>query len=158
MARPLYTAPPVPSSYSTNAFWPSTAGAQAVIVPPSPSKMNLAGPEVLPCVTTKSVVPFATMPVGSAGPLSPAGMFTTRVWRRPVPSYNVAVCVRLFATHTVAPDANTIPHGLTRFASLVAAATAPSDTSLLKEYALGVGVGAGVGAVEGVDGGADCDP
>jgi hypothetical protein len=37
--------------------------------------------------------------------------------------------------------------------------TAPSDTSLLTEYALGVGggVGAGGGAA-GVDGGVDCDP
>jgi hypothetical protein len=68
----------------------------------------------------------------------------------------------LFATHTVAPGAKTIPHGLTRFASLVAAATAPSETSLLTEYALVVGVGGGVGggfgAVAGVDGGVDCDP
>ena len=42
---------------------------------------------------------------------------------------------------------------------MVAAVTAPSETSLLTEYTLGVGVGVGVGggfdAVGGVDGGGD---
>jgi hypothetical protein len=51
---------------------------------------------------------------------------------------------------------------LTRFASVVAAVTEPSETSLLTEYALDVGVGVGFGdgfgAVAGADGGADCDP
>src|SRR6516165_5235357 len=120
--------------------------------------MNLAEAAAPPCVTMKPLVSLATMPVGSADPLTPAGMLTTRGWRKPVPSYNVEVWVRLFATHTGAPGAITIPHGLTSFASVVAAVTAPSETSLLMEYALGVGAGGGFGAAGGVGGGGDCDP
>ncbi|SAL84307.1 hypothetical protein AWB68_07251 [Caballeronia choica] len=65
----------------------STAGAQAVTEPPSPTKMNAAAPDFPACVTLKSVaLPLNTMPVGLAGPEAVAGMLTTSDCTTPLPS------------------------------------------------------------------------
>ena len=69
-----------------------TFGAQPVICPPSDAKMNRAGPEpsvfcgVLP-LTTKSLPPLNTMPVGLPA-VSPGagGIVTTSAFALPVPS------------------------------------------------------------------------
>ena len=70
----------------TIAFVGATAGAHAVIVPPSPEKIKAPTPVLPPWVTVKSVVPLNTMPVGFAGPLIPFGMLTTRDCGTPLPS------------------------------------------------------------------------
>ncbi len=69
------------------AFVAFTDGAQAVIVPPSPSKMKRAGAVTVPLLIMKSVVlALATMPVAPGSPFVPDGIVTTSACLRPVPS------------------------------------------------------------------------
>src|SRR6187549_223394 len=106
-----------------------TVGAHPDSVPVSVTNRKRAGAVVVPLVTMKSVVELlATMPVTSPVPFAPAGMFTTTVWTRPVPSYTVAVWSWLLLTHIGPPASTASAHGFFRCASVDAAATAPSDT------------------------------
>ena len=77
MANPLYTAPAA-SVYMVTAWVRSTDGDQPAIMPPSPSKMNFAEPEVAPEVTMKSAaLRFETTPLGlNAAPPAPAAKAT----------------------------------------------------------------------------------
>jgi PAS domain S-box-containing protein len=53
---------------------------------PSPAKMKAAAPDLPFWLTTKSVVPLNTMPVGLASPFEPAGIATTSDCGTPLPS------------------------------------------------------------------------
>src|SRR5437016_13481654 len=114
----------------------STVADQPAIMPPSPAKMNRATLDVAPELTTKSTEEgLNTIPVGS-NVRWPGGSCTTRGAETgcalPLPSYSVAVLVWLFATQTVPLRGKTIPHGLTRLASLLSAPVpAESDTSFV---------------------------
>src|SRR5208283_4453811 len=102
--------------------------------------MNSAAPLDPLALTAKSVVAFATMPVGLKGTLpAPAGRVTTFAPEAdsafPLPSYKVEVCVPLLATHTASPGAIDTPHGLMRFGSTFRAEVpAASATRLVSEY------------------------
>src|SRR5688572_10043749 len=131
IASPLYTAPPAPSSYTIIALAGSTAWDHAIKVPPSPSNMNCAGAETTPLLMAKSIVALNTIPVALAGPLALAGRLTMSC-RLPAPSYAVAVCVALFATHIGPPGATASPHGLTRSGSTSVPATDPFETTAVE--------------------------
>ena len=112
----------------------STPGDQPAIMPPSPAKMNFAAP-VAVVVTTKSVEALETIPVGLNAPAALGARLTTSgaavgYCALPLPSYCVAVAVRLLATQIAVVGPKAIPHGLTRCASVVSAAVpAVSATS-----------------------------
>src|SRR5689334_17384745 len=81
-----------------------TLGAQPASVPPSVTKMKRAGPLTGPLdvlmVTTKSLPPAYTMPVGALCSAPAPGIVTTSDCGLPVPSYRVDLPVPLSDTHT----------------------------------------------------------
>src|SRR6516162_8134794 len=94
----------------------STPGDQPAIMPPSAAKMNFDAPDAV-AVTTKSVEPLKTIPVGLNGaPAALAAKFTTSGavvgWALPLPSYWVALAVRLLATQIAVVGPKAMPHGL----------------------------------------------
>src|SRR5258706_9702619 len=102
-----------------------TFGFQPEIVPSSVSKRNRAGPDVLPCVITKPLVPLKTVPVGVPGPEPEAcGMLTTRGEPGgnglPLPLYSVETPVPLSETQKGLEELSEIPQGLTRWGSVKA--------------------------------------
>src|ERR1051325_5672762 len=91
-----------------------TAGDHAAMVPSSVLKMNRAGPEFVPSVTTKPAPPLKTMPVGALGGSSPAagGTDTTRAFAFPEASYSVESPVPLSFTHQKPVGLNCSPQAL----------------------------------------------
>src|SRR5437764_261313 len=88
------------------AFVMFTPGDQPEIVPPSPAKMNALAPLTPPWLTANADEPLNTIPVGLAGPATPAGIETT------------SDCgVPLLATQTKPCGLNAMPQALTRFRS-----------------------------------------
>src|SRR5207237_8230121 len=90
---------------------------QPLITPSRPAKRKTDGPPAI----TKLLVWLRTMPVGwpDDRKLDP-GTDTTSENGFPVASYNVDVPVQLVANHRMPVGPNAIPHGLTRFRSIVA--------------------------------------
>ena len=101
---------------------------QAETVPSSVTKMKAAG---LPFASWKSCVPLKTWPVGVPVGLtlgSPVGIVTTRGTMLPVPEYSVASPVPLSDTHIGEVELRDMPHGFTRFGSVVLATPDVSAT------------------------------
>src|SRR5262249_54852439 len=112
----------------------------------SVAKMNLAAVPG-PFTRNSFAFVFPTIPVGDEVPVCPGGtgIVKTDGSAAPVPSYNVATPVPLSLTQKGPPGRTTMPQGLTRWASVWAAGTAPSETRLLVEKDPTIGVGVGVG-------------
>src|SRR3954467_13402875 len=118
-ARPLYTAPDAELSTTRlavdlPAVTGSTAGFHAVMVPSSPSKMNVA-PIVVPGIANWLGLGFHTMPVGADE--SAGGIVTTSGTIAPAPLYSVDTLPLLSEAHSAPPGAQAIPHGFRRLAS-----------------------------------------
>src|SRR5205823_251574 len=120
----------------------STPGDQPAIMPPSPAKMKRDAPEAV-AATTKSPDALKTMPVGLNGAPAALGAKLTTSGvavgcALPLPSYCVAVALRLLATQIAVVGPKAMPHGLTRCASVVSAAVpAVSDTRFVTVKAVG---------------------
>src|SRR5919204_5229358 len=133
MASPLYTAPEAELSTAITARVGSTSLFQPAIVPFSVAKSSVLGPERPPDETTKPEVPLVVAPVGAAVP-TPLGVgIVTTVgepdgigW--PFESYVVALPEPLSETQRPLFSPSVIPHGLTRFGSVVAARPGTSET------------------------------
>src|SRR5205085_11994855 len=124
MATPLKTA-----SGTSTASWAwddgaglGTFGFQAVIVPSSETKMKKAGAlSPFAAWMTKSLVPLNTWPVGAPRPLTSGG---AGFWMNgdpfTPPRNSDAMPVPLSETQRVPPfGPSAIPHGLTRFGSVI---------------------------------------
>src|SRR5580704_15732939 len=141
IASPLYTAPST-AVKAVMACVRSTPGDQPAIMPPSPAKMKCDAPEAAE-LTTKSFEALKTIPVGlNAAPAALGAKLTTSGpaagWALPLPSYWVAVAVRLLVTHIAVVGPEAMPHGLTRCASVVRAAVpAVSATRFVTVKAVG---------------------
>src|SRR5437764_3395259 len=91
---------------------------QPVMLPDSDAKMNVAGPDAIPDVTTKPLVGLNTCPVGSPpGMLTTSGTADTGVFFSP-PRYSVATSAPLSDTHTGVLGPADIPQGFTRLGSV----------------------------------------
>src|SRR5919204_4592564 len=136
MASPLYTAPEAELSTAMTACVASTSPFQPAIVPFSVAKSSVLGRERPPDETTKPEVPLVVAPVGAAVP-TPLGVgIVTTVgepdgigW--PFESYVVALPEPLSETQRPLFSPSVIPHGLTRFGSVVAARPGTSETRLV---------------------------
>src|SRR4029077_13594148 len=131
---PLYTAPSVAVN-AVMACVRSTPGDQPAIEPLSPAKIKCAAPEAV-VLTTKSLDALNTMPVGLNGaPAALAVKLTTSGeavgCALLLPSYCVAVALRLFATQIAVVGPAAIPHGLTRCASTESAAVPAASATRL---------------------------
>src|SRR6266704_4590874 len=103
----------------------STLRFQPDIVPSSVAKMNRLGPDAMPSVTTKPLVPLKTLPVGAAvvpaglslggGIVTTSGEATGNAW--PWPLYKVATPAPLSDTHHGVVGPCDRPQGLSRFGS-----------------------------------------
>ena len=107
----------------------AAAGFHAVIEPPSPAKMNRAGPLPSELLTTKPVVVFETWPDGG-----PAGMLTTSGTiafgvTGGAPEMSVAVLVPALEIHSGLVGRNESPHGFTTCGSVSVARPAMSETT-----------------------------
>src|SRR3954452_16032014 len=89
-----------------------TPGLQPRIVPSSVEKMNSAGPEFVPSLTTNPGVPLNTRPVGEVG------TWTTSDCGTPSPSYSVDRSVPLSATHHGVEGPAARPQPFTRLGSV----------------------------------------
>src|SRR5437764_12202404 len=112
MASPLYSASTLLRSMMTNARVEGggggTAGFHPRMVPLSVENRNTDGPWSPPCLTTKSLLPLYTVPVGAPGTFTVSGTF------EPSPMYSVDVFVPLLATHQGEDGLSLTPHALTR--------------------------------------------
>ena len=109
----------------------STPGDQPEMSPSSEAKMNRAAPAAVPLLTTKSLEPLKTMPVGAPGSLADAdGTVTTSDSMFPRPSYSVDLPVPLSATQMGLVALNAMPQPFLRLSSRCSAGTPPSDTRL----------------------------
>src|SRR6266540_3608502 len=99
-----------------------TAGFHPRIAPSSLANRNSAGPDAVPLVTTKLVVPLKTAPVG------PPPTWTSSATFAPAAVYSVDRSVPLSATHQGVVGPAVRPQALTRFGSMVSAGLAPSET------------------------------
>src|SRR6266446_136304 len=128
MASPLYTAPDADLSALTTALAPKLTF-QAAIVPSSVAKIKRATALE---ATAKSVVLLNTTPVGAPGGVPPAGggIVTTSDCGVPLPLYIVDKPAWLSDTQNGLLALLAIPHGLTRFVSVLSAIPAMSETRL----------------------------
>src|SRR5919198_4897520 len=133
IASPLYTAPEAELSTAMTACVESTLPFHPAIVPSSVAKSSALGPERPPDEITKPEVPLVVAPVGAAVP-TPLGVgIVTTVgepdgigW--PFESYVVALPEPLSETQRPLFSPSVIPHGLTRFGSVVLAIPGTSET------------------------------
>src|SRR5260370_4418765 len=118
----------------------SAVGFQPDIVPSSVAKMKRLGPDPPLPVTTKSLVPLKTLPVGAAGGVPPVGggMVTTSgiggepTWSAvPSPLYTVATPAVLSQTHQGLVGLWDSPQGFFKFRSVNLAIPAISETRLV---------------------------
>ncbi len=155
IAKPVNTSPSSLPSKTVTALPASTLCAQPEMVPPVPSKRNVAGALTPFLLTTKLLVVFATVPVGAeAPPALLAGMLTTTAESTlPLPSYSVDLLLAWSATQTSVPGAKAIPQPCERLGSCCPV-PGMFESKAVTVYALvvvggGVGfVGAGAGAVD----------
>src|SRR3954453_10858316 len=110
-------------------------GFQPGTAPDSEAKMNAAGPLLVPSVTTKSVVPLNTWPVGA-----PPGMVTLNGWVIGLPltspRYNSLRSAPLDDTQNGLVALREMPQALTRVGSVTGATPAWSDTRSVAMYAV----------------------
>src|SRR5919204_2322642 len=132
-ASPLYTAPEAELSTATTARVASTLLFQPAIVPSSVANSSVLGPDRPSEEMTKPEVPLVVAPVGAAVP-TPLGVgIVTTVGEPdgigcPFESYVVAFPDPLSETHKPLFSPSVIPHGFTRFGSVVAARPGTSET------------------------------
>src|SRR5437660_145359 len=107
-------------------------GFQPDIVPSSVAKMKRLGPDPLFPVTTKSLVPLKTLPVGAevvpAGLPFGGGIVTTSGIGVPSPLYSVDTPVPLSETHQGLVGLCDRPQGFFRFESVKRAKPGMSET------------------------------
>jgi hypothetical protein len=96
-------------------------------------KIKRAGPEALPDVTTKSLVPFATVPVGSPPGIVIDGIpgCLKKTMLPTSPRYSEDVLVPLLANQNGLVAVNVMPHGLTSSGSSMRANPGISDVRLV---------------------------
>src|SRR5262245_32364300 len=133
MASPVKAAPSTVAATwaAVDGAGGGTAGAQPAIWPASVAKRNRAGPLALPELTTKSLVPLNTCPVGPSLGIATTSGVTVRAVPLGPPPYRVATSVPLSATQKFDIGLRASPQGLTRFGSVRMAWPAWSATRLV---------------------------
>src|ERR671937_337531 len=133
IASPLYTACEAELSTAITAWVGSTLLFQPAIVPFSVANSSALGPDRPPEEMTKPAVPLVVAPVGAAVP-TPLGVgIVTTVGDPegigcPFESYVVALPEPLSETQRPLFSPSVIPHGLTRFGSVLLAIPGRSET------------------------------
>src|ERR1700722_9324220 len=120
---PLYTAPLAELFTCTVAMVPSLPF-HAEMIPSSLANRNALPPKL-------AGVPLKTVPVGDPAPAPADGMVTTNDCGVPAPLYSVDVPLPLLAIQKGEVRLKEMPHGFTRFGSVLSATPGRSETRLV---------------------------